>query len=228
MRKEILLFFLLQGGVFANEMGCNALEKEHPVGCSVDESAILFNSAQEEDTQFMKISPTLTSVELSYHDENISIERLSINSLKSCPPFCIQPITIKGVKTVGELETLTFIKNFKKNKTQLLIDARSNRDFKENTIAGAINLPLMMLEDESAYQEEVLKLLGAKKRSYKKIENPWYFKNAFLLLIFGESATTNEASIMIKKLLKLGYPSSKILYYRGGIVSWKAMGLTLY
>jgi rhodanese-related sulfurtransferase len=227
MRKKVLLSFLLQGGLFANEMGCNAFEKEHPIGCSVDESAILFKT-HKEDTQFIKISPTLTSVELSYHDENISIERLSINSLKSCPPFCIQPITIKGVKTVGELETLTFIKNFKKNKTQLLIDARSNRDFKENTIAGAINLPLMMLEDESAYQEEVLKLLGAKKRTHKKIANQWFFKNAFSLLIFGESATTNEASTMIQKLLKLGYPASKILYYRGGITSWKAMGLTLY
>ena len=228
MRKEILLSLLLQGGVFANEMGCNALEKEHLMGCSVDESTILFKGGQEEDTQFMKISPTLTSVELSYHDENISIERFAKNNLKSCPPFCIQPIIIKGVETVGELETLTFIENLKKNKTQLLIDARSNRAFKENTIAGAINLPLMMLADGSAYQGVVLKLLGAKKRSHKKIENQWFFKNAFSLLIFGESATTNEASSMIKKLLKLGYPASKILYYRGGIASWKAMGLTLY
>jgi len=227
MRKTIILSLLFQEFIFADELGCNAFEKEHPVGCSIDESAILFKG-QEEDTQLMKISPTLISVELFYHDENIFIERLATNNLKRCPPFCIQPITIKGVKTVGELEVLAFIENSKKNKTQLLIDARSNRNYRESTIAGAINLPLMMVEDGSAYQEEVFNLLGAKKRSHTKIENSWYFKNAFSLLIFGESATTNEASMMIKKLLKLGYPASKIFYYRGGIVSWRAMGLTLY
>jgi 3-mercaptopyruvate sulfurtransferase SseA len=130
------------------------------------------------------------------------------------------------VVTVAELEVLDFINRLKEKKARLLIDIRENNFYKEGTIPGAINLPSSMLKDESKYQIEVLKLLGA-KRNNTKSNLKWSFTNALSLLIFGSSATSDDASSSVKKLLELGYPSSKLLYYRTGFQSWKALGLTI-
>jgi rhodanese-related sulfurtransferase len=175
----------------------------------------------------MGITEKLFSVDVLHDGQEILIERTPKKEIESCPPFCIQAMTIKNVVTVAEVETLEFIKNLKEKKARLLIDVRANGEYKKYTIPGSINLPSSMLEDRSPYQEEVLKLLGAKKINNKKSNTKWYFKNTQLLLIFGASATTQEAATVVKKLLELGYPSSKILYYRGGIASWEALGLTL-
>ncbi len=169
------------------------------------------------------ITPKMKSVKVLHENEEVVIERTVKSKAETCPPFCIQPIKIKAVKTVGELEVLAFIDKLKEKKARLLIDVRKNIDYLEGTIPGAINLPLFMLDDKSKYQKEVLALLGAKKRN-----NTWSFKNAQSLLIFGTSALSNDASSAIKKLLELGYPSEKLLYYRDGISRWRALGLTIY
>jgi len=169
------------------------------------------------------ISPKMKSVKVLHENEELVIERKVKSKAEACPPFCIQPIKIKSVETVGELEVLAFIDKLKEKKARLLIDVRKNIAYLEGTIPGAINLPLFMLEDKSKYQKEVLELLGAKKRNSK-----WLFRNAQSLLIFGTSATNNEAADAIKKLLELGYPSEKLLYYRDGISQWRALGLTTY
>ena len=235
----VLLVFLATVFLVANsEVGCNAIIDEEPVGCSTDnilhdtQKSILENSnelstSKDNNTQSMYITEKILSVEVMHDDHTVLIERTSLNNIKSCPPFCIEPLTIKDVITVGELETLAFIEKLKEKKGKLLIDVRENKVYKFKTIPGAINLPSYMLKDKSLYQEDVLKLLGAKKKLGNKSKNKWYFKEAYSLLIFGQSATYNDASTVIKKLLTLGYPHSKIFYYRGGIESWNAMGLTL-
>jgi hypothetical protein len=80
-----------------------------------------------------------------------------------------------------------------------------------------------MLKNKSKYQEQVLKLLGGKKRGEK-----WMFKLVPTLLIFGESEEDDKASNSIKTLLELSYPAQKIYYYRTGIEAWNRLGLTLY
>lgn len=174
----------------------------------------------------IKISENIVSVEVLHEAHEVLIQRTVKEERQSCPPFCIQPLSIQGVTTVGELEALAFIEKLKETKAGLLIDVRTNKLYRESTIPSAINLPFSMLENHNIYQEEVLKLLGAKKIVNKKLPSQWYFKDTLTLLVFGQSATTNDASFVINKLIKLGYPNAKILYYRGGIASWKAMGLT--
>jgi len=171
------------------------------------------------------IAPNLNSVKVLHEQDEVLIERKLLSQNATCPPFCIEPIDIKGVKTLGELEVLAFIDKLKEKKGRLFIDVRENDLYEKETIPGAINLPFSMLKDGSKYQGEVLRLLGAK---LKKSSVAWSFKRAQRLLIFGDSATTPEASKSLKTLLRLGYPSSKLFYYRGGISSWKALGLTTY
>ena len=241
MNKLVSITLLVSSSVLllANaEVGCNAIINSEPVGCSSDsvlnlnQKNILSSSPEvlsiemKSKEKSMKISSELLSVETIHDGHEVLIKRTAMKGMESCPPFCIEPLTINGVTTVGELETLAFIDKLKEKKGRLLIDVRVNKEYTMSTIPGAINLPAYMLEDKSPYQEEVLKLLGAKKIVTKKEKTKWYFKETHALLIFGQSATHNEASTVIKKLLDLGYPEEKVLYYRAGIESWKTFGLT--
>ncbi len=211
------------------DMGCNVLIKKKNQVCQ--ESSVLnqeqnihFISSSKEkfESKSINITEKLIAIDTQHLEHEITIERTSSSIAPSCPPFCIEPIKIKGVETVGEIELLSFIEEVKRKKDGLLIDVRKNSKYKEETIPSAINLPYEMLTKDSPYQKEVLKSLGA-----KKIKRGWFFKTPQKLLIFGESSFSPEASNAVKELLKLGYPKEKILYYRGGVLNWKNAGLTL-
>ena len=171
----------------------------------------------------LKITETLTSVETIHQNQKLIIKRTSSNKQHTCPPFCIQPINIQGVTTVGELEVLDFIKQLKGKEGRLLIDIRNSKVYKKNTIPGAINIPYTMLEDTSKYQNRVLQLLGG-----EKIDKLWKFKYVPILLIFGESEESSYPLQAIKTLIKLAYPNNKIYFYRAGVKGWSRLGLTLY
>jgi len=208
----------ISGLLHASNKGLFAEKKEHHCNQNKKRSPSLEGSTTA-------IAPHLHSVKVLHGEKEVLIKRKLLHKELTCPPFCIEPMTIKGVKTFGELEVLAFIDKLKEKKGRLFIDVRENPLYKKETIPGAINLPFSMLKDGSKYQGEVLHLLGAKLR---KSNAKWSFKKAQRLLIFGDSATTPEASSALKKLLELGYPSNKLYYYRGGLSAWKSLGLTTY
>jgi len=208
----------ISGLLHASNKGVLAEKKEHH--CSQDEKR-----STPLEGSITAITPHLHSVKVLHGNREILIKRKLLHKQSTCPPFCIEPMKIKGVETLGELEVLAFIDKLKEKKGRLLIDVRENALYEKETIPGAINLPLSMLKDGSRYQKEVLHLLGA---TVKKSDTKWSFPTAEALLIFGGSSTTPEASSALKKLLDLGYPSNKLYYYRGGLSAWKALGLTTY
>lgn len=212
---------------------CFSNIKQEEVGCSIanilEHPTETFQIREEKPSALIikkkfeiKITKTLHSVKVQHQKEEILIKRHKDKAFE-CPPFCVQPMNIKGVITVAELEVLEFITKLKEKKSKLFIDIRESKFYHINTIPGAINIPYHMLEDNSKYQQKVLKLLGAKKKG-----KSWSFQRVPTLLIFGNSEEDNHATQAIKNLLKLSYPNGKILYYRGGINSWKRLGLTLY
>ncbi|CAA6808220.1 MAG: Unknown protein [uncultured Sulfurovum sp.] len=232
MKINLLLILLTVNLLSKTEIGCNVLLKQEPMGCSVPNVLTESKPLIVVDTPILKknitaISEQLDVVEVLHEDKKLKIERLLVDKFQTCPPFCIEPMNIQDVKTVGELETLAFIEKLKEKQAQLLVDVRENRLYQSATIPGAVNLPLRMLEDKSQYQTAVLELLGA-KTFLNKGKRKWTFKNVQSLLIFGNSVSSNEASRAIKKLLALGYPSHKLRYYRAGINAWTALGLSTY
>ena len=180
----------------------------------------------------IKITKELTSIVAEDKGNNIVIKRVQdpnskLNSAftkvkKECPPYCIQPMNIGNVKTVGELEVLEFIKDMKDSSGSLLIDARTRAWYKKGTIPTAINLPFSMLDKKGKYFSRILTLLGG-----KKIGDSWNFDNAQKLLIFSNGVWDEQATIEIKNLIDVGYPEDKLLYYRGGMQMWNAVGLTI-
>ena len=214
---KIVIIMVYATYILMADIGCNILVDKKNQTCQ--ESNFL---GKKFNSESINIAEKIVSVDTQHLEHNVTIERTSTPSAPYCPPFCIQPIKIDNVKTVGELEVLDFIEKVKIKKDGLLIDVRKNSKYNDETIPSAINLPYEMLTKNSPYQKEVLKILGG-----KKIKKGCFFKRPQKLLIFGESSFSPEASKAVKQLLKLGYPSSKIFYYRGGIASWKAVGLTL-
>jgi len=164
----------------------------------------------------VNITKSISSVDVKFRGRVFTIER-KFN--RDCPPFCISPFKIRGIKGVGELETIEFIKSLSKGH-RILVDARDIIDFEDSTIPTAVNIPYNIIEPNSKYRDEILKLLGA-----VKLKRGWFFKRSYRLLIFDNGILDNRAEKLIDRLLKYGYPKRKILYYRGGLNSWRGVGL---
>ena len=180
----------------------------------------------------VKITENLDAVVINENGQEVKIERIQDSkhrltssfskTSRECPPFCVQPMNIGNVKTIGELELLKYIEEMQKEDSQmLLIDARTRDWNSEGTIPSSINLPFNMLKEDSKYLEKILKLLGASKR-----DGGWDFKSVPTMIIFSNGLWDAQATKAIKSLISLGCPEDKILYYRGGMQSWNILGLT--
>ena len=213
------------------DIGCASSILEGKEECSQenilqDKSFVLNNLVGDNENHTLigkvKIREELDSVKIIYQKKEFLIERIQNIKERTCPPHCIQAMYIANVKTIGELETLKFIESLKAKKGTILVDARTTKWYKKSTIPGATNIPYTMLSKTSKHREKVLQLLGG-----KKLQKKWYFKNIQKLLIFDSGAWDNQATKIIENLIEVGYPQKKILYYRGGIQSWRELGLTL-
>jgi len=173
------------------------------------------------DKNRIKITKKISSITVKHQKKSFTIERYTTKKHLSCPPSCIQPISIETIKTVGTLETLKFIESFNKNKDRILIDARKVIEYKKKTIPTAINIPYSILKKNNMNTDIILELLGAKKTNKK-----WSFNNVHQLLIFDNGIWDTQATNIIYRLIKLKYPQNKILYYHGGFNQWKDAGLT--
>lgn len=143
---------------------------------------------------------------------------------RPAPPFSIQPFQpIKGVETVSELDVLDFLKNQVATNKGVLLDARMPKWNKSGTVPGSTNIPFSILasKSDSKYIQKIFTLLGVEKD-----KEAWDFKNAHKLLIFDNGPWCQQGVRAMQNLIKLGYPKSKIQYYRGGMQYWQILGFT--
>ncbi len=182
------------------------------------------------------ITPDTPFVELEINNQFFVIERnpdkdavvpdAFAKTSRACPPFCIQPITVaEGVKTIGELELLAFLQNEGQSGEGLLIDARIPRFYQAGTIPGSVNLPFNLLsnDENNPFQTPILTQLGGVKQD----DGTWDFTNAKKLALFCNGPWCGQSPRAIHNLIAAGYPTDKILYYRGGMQNWLILGLTV-
>ena len=181
----------------------------------------------------VKITEELESIVIQEGDKEVKIERVQdvkhrltssfSKTSRECPPFCVQPMQIGKVKTIGEIELLSHIKEMQKDDADmLLIDVRTRDWLRNGTIPSATNLPFTMIQKGSKYLNKILNLLGAKEQNGK-----WNFDKVPTMIIFSNGLWDAQATKAIKSLVELGCPEDKILYYRGGMQSWNILGLTV-
>jgi len=211
-------------------VGCNSSLSKESDGCEAKSILVVekdrFKIQEEtilpQDSQ-TNISKELKSISVNHKGKKLTVVRNIIDSERGCPPYCIVPIAIDAVKTVGELETLDFLKTLEEKGNHIVFDTRDSKYYNKGTIPGALNLPAHMLQEDSKYFNDVISILGI-----KKVDDNWQFKEVHNLLIFDNGLTDDKALKAIKSLLMLSYPADKILYYRGGFRTWKDLGLTVY
>ena len=141
----------------------------------------------------------------------------------------IQPLNIDiGIKTVAELEVLDFIlnKSSKDSSKYILADSRKSDWFDAGTIPSAVNIPFDELEFDEDFEEEYVRAyenLGVKILKENKLD----FTNAKTVIFFCNASWCSQSPRAIKKLIKVGYPKEKILWYRGGIAAWAGLSFSL-
>ena len=181
----------------------------------------------------VNIKEDLPFVDVKVNGKTIKIQRIQDTSHKltnsytktsrPTPPFGIQPFQpIKGIETVSELDVIDFIKNDLSENKGILIDARMPKWNRAGTIPGSTNIPFSVLtpSTKTSYGK-ILGLLGATKEDDK-----WNFSKAQSLLVFDNGPWCQQGLRAMQNLVKIGYPKSKIFYYRGGMQYWQILGLT--
>lgn len=124
----------------------------------------------------------------------------------------LQPlIPAKGVTLVGEREMLPALND----KDAIIVDMRLDTEFFIETIPTAINVPYVDVEPH-------MDTLGCKRKAAK-----WDCSEVKKIYAFCNGPTCTKSPIGIRALISLGFPAEKIYYYRGGMLVWSAIGLTM-
>ncbi len=204
-------------------------------------SGILFLSGwtvQSMAEDHVYITHDLPYVEVMHKGKRIKIERnqdtfntidpdLTLTS-RPCPPYCIQPISLApGVETIGELEMIGYLRAISEgNRNVIVIDSRDG-DWPKRTgiIPGAVVIPWVELFLAKNDPEKVAEILEDK---FKAVNDGtfWNFSESRTLVFYCNGPWCGQSATNIKTLLALGYPATRIKWYRGGIQAWKSLGLT--
>jgi rhodanese-related sulfurtransferase len=131
---------------------------------------------------------------------------------RPCPDFCIQPMTpAEGVTTVGELELLAMLAD----PEVTVVDSRTPDWYAGGTIPGAVNIPYTEMVDR-------LGELGC------EIDfDGWDCADARAVALFCNGLWCGQSPAAIRRMIEAGYPAERISYYRGGMQSWRVLGLTV-
>lgn len=190
-------------------------------------------SALAEEVQ---ITAEIPFIEITIGGETVYIERIQdtenrlddefTKTSRACPPFCIQPAEVaEGVRTIAELEVLSFLENEVQDGSGILIDARLPDFYLNGTIPGSVNIPFNVLDvNDNEYLEQILMALGAKTGRDGGLD----FTNAKELMLYCNGLWCGQSPRAIRNLLAAGYPAEKLFYYRGGMQAWLSVGLTEY
>ena len=178
----------------------------------------------------VRITPDISYVYIYHKGKAVKVHRIQDTKHKLTGEYAktyrpgkyIQPISLKnGVKTIGEVEVLRFMKNKVNKKKGVLIDVRDKDQYKKESIPSAVNIPVKIIKNDAA-MNKIMKSLGMKQRS----NGTWDASRAMELGIYCDGLWCKKSTEMINSLLERGYPAEKILYYRGGFQMWKILGFT--
>jgi rhodanese-related sulfurtransferase len=131
---------------------------------------------------------------------------------RPCPTFCIQPMSpAPGVTTIGELELIAFLQD----PEVTVVDSRTPDWYMGGTIPGAVNMPYTEMTDRLGELGCELDFEG------------WECTDARQVALFCNGLWCGQSPEAIRRMIDAGYPAERISYYRGGMQSWRVLGLTV-
>ena len=174
------------------------------------------------------------------------IRSTMLHQAGSCPPFCIQPISLDvPVDTIAEAELVDFMLNQMRDGAGTLVDVRSRLEHELSTIPGSVHFSVQDILKGPGDEKfkAMLSEFGVKPRGeaggltrllesvgYKDamLTDDWDFTGAKELVFWANSAMDAIPAKSIGMFLEAGYPASKLKWYRGGLASWEFWGFNTY
>jgi len=185
----------------------------------------------------VRIARDLPYVEVKHEGKAVRIERnpdtqneIEVDfayTSRPCPPYCVQPMQLApGVETLGELELLGYLKRQSGGDESILVVDSREPDWlaRSGIIPGALHLPWTRLHPAHADAEAIAAIL-ALQFGASRTGLLWNFENARTLVFYCNGPWCGQSPTNIKQLLAVGYPPHKLKWYRGGMQSWKSLGL---
>ncbi|MCP3688116.1 MAG: rhodanese-like domain-containing protein [Gammaproteobacteria bacterium] len=186
----------------------------------------------------VNITPDMESVTVKHNgvdtkimrnqDQKNTVNPAFAKTSRKCPPFCIQPaILAPGVETIAEVEMIGYLKRMNEgDNTILVVDSRTPDWVAKGTIPGAINLPWTALNPAKGADPISIGEIMESNFNATNLEGLWDYSKARTLVMFCNGMWCGQSPNNIKNLLKFGYPSHKIKWYRGGMQNWEILGLS--
>lgn len=185
----------------------------------------------------VKITPEIDAVEIQHRGKSLTVERIQDEkntiqpkfqlTSRVCPPFCIQPVKLADdVETIDELDMLDYLKRMSEGDDSILIiDSRGKAWLDRGMIPGSINIHYKALSLKHSSEEDLAEILE-EKFDVQRTNEFWDFRWAKTLVFYCNGMWCGQSPTSIKYLLRIGYPPSKLKWYRGGMQSWEILGLT--
>jgi rhodanese-related sulfurtransferase len=198
---------------------------------SISMTASTANS-EEKETKGVMITHGLQSVDVKHDDKTVSIMRVQdkkneiVKFYRKTARGTIQamhPFAPHAVDTIGEREIIDYIKKMSEGDSSvLIIDSRTPAWVKRSgLIPGAVNIPFTRFSEAA----ETLEIM---EEDFDVIPGETFnFSNAKTLVMYCNGNWCGQSPTAIRKLLSMGYPAAKIKYFRGGMQSWAALGLSV-
>jgi rhodanese-related sulfurtransferase len=151
---------------------------------------------------------------------------------RPCPPFCIQPtepFAPAAVETVTELDIINVAQLISfGDADNMIVDARTPGWAKKGMIPHAVNVPFTKLNSKALAKDPMAVVeLMVEKFGVKDLDGVLDYDGAKTLYLYCNGSWCGQSPAAIRALLTMGYPQSKIKYYRGGMNDWKLLGLTV-
>ncbi|ALE51967.1 hypothetical protein SP60_01110 [Candidatus Thioglobus autotrophicus] len=165
-------------------------------------------------------------------DNGNTVDPAFAKTSRPCPPFCIQPtepFAPAAVETVTELDVIHAARDIAGgDATQLIIDARTKGWAKKGMIPHAVNVPFTKLNSKALAKDPMAVVeLMVEQFGVKDLDGVLDYDGAKTLYLYCNGSWCGQSPAAIRALLTMGYPQSKIKYYRGGMNDWKLLGLTV-
>ena len=201
------------------------------------------------------ITPDMSDVTVKHNGKDVKITREQDNGAtvdpafgktsRPCPPFCIQPMSLgKDIETIGEVEVIDYAKKLSGGDDSIvLVDSRTPDWVAKGTIPSAVNVSWVELTPKKgATTEGIMKVMAdkfgvsvTKGKDDVDVDEAiaagdtskvFDFSKAKTLVMFCNGMWCGQSPASIDALRKFGYPADKIKYFRGGMQTWKILGLT--
>lgn len=167
------------------------------------------------------------------HDKDATLPAEFVKTDRTCPPFCIQPISAgEGVETVGEVEVIDYLKRATVGEAVLVIDSRTPEWVMRGTIPGSTNVPWNQIDPQqqgmfgdrgSSYLQTLMtEQFGATQTEDGAMD----FGETKTLVLFCNGIWCGQSRSNIATLVRMGYPTDKLKWYRGGMQDWVSVGMT--